>query len=239
MPWEQLVTMNQRDFEIFHRFLLKHNSNTVSVEYCKLIVATFDAMDELASDANAVHHLADCIETLTFHDFSRELDASIGGSKNPDISHWVGTCYLLALGARLSSSWDSVFDPLCNSLGPKSRLTQSLGDLVDFISTFPVSDGLRHLDHWVPDNTIITDVLAVLYVWISASLGHHGDITLYRKVANMMSLERPFLLVYMAAGCVKRQDILEIFDGEPIATEQYDCMHLLDCFCDLPGPPCL
>jgi hypothetical protein len=101
----------------------------------------------------------------------------------------------------------------------------------------PFSEGLQNLAKgWAePGINNKYDIAALVYIRSCALINIYGEASLYEKVANNLEFDKKFLLVFLAAACLKVDGVASIIDISTWSDSQYACMFMMDTFHFLPG----
>jgi hypothetical protein len=163
----------------------------------------------------------------------RAADKLQGGAQL-GIADWLLFSYLAAFVELLSSGWDGFYDPIFSAY---PQLGQRMTEAFRMARSVPYEDGLARLEaDWrTPTEDPRFDAAAVAFIGACTSIRKYGTIPLYERVSSLLVLDGEFLVVYLAAACLRLPGASDRVDIATWDDTQYACLSLLDNFKDLPG----
>ncbi|MBD2766823.1 hypothetical protein IC235_02825 [Hymenobacter sp. BT664] len=150
------------------------------------------------------------------------------------VDEWLLLSYLIMLREVLESGWEQ-FYRIIFSVYPE--LGQCVEKVRFFLKKLPFSEGLQKLANgWAEpgiDNKY--DLAALIYIRSCTLIDIYWQRSVYEKVSNFLDLDKSFLLVFLAAACLKIDGIASKTDISTWSDSQYACMFMMDTFHFLPG----
>ncbi len=163
-----------------------------------------------------------------------ELGYKLKTDKEISVDEWLLLSYLIMLREVLESGWEQFYKIIFSVY---TELGQSLEKIRLFLRKLPFSEGLQKLAKGWAEPGINTqyDIAALIYIRSCALINIYGETALYEKVANNLEFDKKFLLVFLAAACLKVDGVASIIDISTWSDSQYACMFMMDTFHFLPG----
>jgi hypothetical protein len=163
-----------------------------------------------------------------------ELGYKLKTDKEISVDEWLLLSYLIMLREVLESGWEQFYKIIFSVY---TELGQDLEKIRLFLRKLPFSEGLQKLAKgWAePGINNKYDIAALVYIRSCALINIYGEASLYEKVANNLEFDKKFLLVFLAAACLKVDGVASIIDISTWSDSQYACMFMMDTFHFLPG----
>jgi hypothetical protein len=163
-----------------------------------------------------------------------ELGYKLKTDQEISVDEWLLLSYLIMLREVLESGWEQFYKIIFSVY---TELGQSLEKIRLFLRKLPFSEGLQKLAKgWAePGINNKYDIAALVYIRSCALINIYGEASLYEKVANNLEFDKKFLLVFLAAACLKVDGVASIIDISTWSDSQYACMFMMDTFHFLPG----
>jgi hypothetical protein len=163
-----------------------------------------------------------------------ELGYKLKTDKEISVDEWLLLSYLIMLREVLESGWEQFYKIIFSVY---TELGHYLEKIRLFLRKLPFSEGLQKLAKgWAePGINNKYDIAALVYIRSCALINIYGEASLYEKVANNLEFDKKFLLVFLAAACLKVDGVASIIDISTWSDSQYACMFMMDTFHFLPG----
>lgn len=209
---------------------LSSEGRPVDTIFALLVSAT-----ELGSDVQSMGnpYASSARNFIEQHENLRRIQARIEGPDGLEPEEWLYLSYAAGILDRLNSEWEELYEsPLI------TREIQELGRVVlDLLQNISFENALRKLEtQWdEADVPAGFDVAALLYTRACAVLGLYASPSLYERISERLSFDNPFVIVYLAACCLKLDAVSLRIDVSAWTDAQYSCLMLMDTFCFLPG----
>jgi len=163
-----------------------------------------------------------------------ELGNKLKTDKEISVDEWLLLSYLIMLREVLESGWEQFYKIIFSVY---TELGYYLEKIRLFLRKLPFSEGLQKLaKRWAePGINNKYDIVALVYIRSCALINIYGEVSLYEKVSNSLEFDKKFLLVFLAAACLKVDGVASIIDISTWSDSQYACMSMMDTFHFLPG----
>lgn len=163
-----------------------------------------------------------------------ELGYKLKTDKEISVDEWLLLSYLIMLREVLESGWEQFYKIIFSVY---TELGQYLEKIRLFLRKLPFSEGLQKLAKgWAePGINNKYDIAALVYIRSCALINIYGEASLYEKVSNSLEFDKKFLLVFLAAACLKVDGVASQIDISTWSDSQYACMFMMDTFHFLPG----
>jgi hypothetical protein len=148
-------------------------------------------------------------------------------------AEWIYLSYLANIADLLRHEWEEFYEsaPLPEDVRKQGRAVLDLTGKVSF------PQALQLLEKQWEDSALDlkTETAALLYVRACAMMDTYADASLYTKIAERLSVTNHFLVVYLAACCLKRAAVSARVEVSSWTDSQYACLMLMDTFFSLYG----
>ena len=220
------------DVHIIHQTLFKH---AIQSEVPNTLFELLTTIIELQTQADSFVPILQ-LNVDRFVEAIHEARACYEqASKNADIDvESVATfTYIILVAEIIYSSWDSVYVHFRNWPAAWTCLLR----IKELIDTFPLQGAFNTITNgWTPGELIL-DALLILAIWRGSEAGIKIRSDLLITVASFLRFQQPFLCVFLAAGCLKRDELIDqlMEHSEYLGIEQVACLEWMDSFHYLPG----